>query len=215
MEAAGVAGRPVPKGTWAVLALVGVALYVVLDMVVQLLPPHYSPIRQAESDLGVGPYGWLMSVNFMVRGALTLAAATAIAGAFPAASRPRFGLALLWVFGVGSALLAFFPTDILDDPRLVPHPVATPHGEIHLLLALIAFIAAPFGALLISFRVERAGPLAAVRGAAVTLALLASVALLAMPTLGRYHVGGLAERVFLACVLGWLALLAATARGAA
>ena len=203
-----------PKGRWAMLALVGVPLYVLMDIVVQLLPPHYSPIRQAESDLGVGPYGWLMSVNFLVRGALAIAAATAIAGAFSAAVRPRFGLALLWVFGVCSALLAFFPTDILDDRRLVPHPVATLHGEIHLLLALIAFIAAPLGALLISFRLERAGPLAAVRGAAATLAILAAVALLFLRTFGRHHAGGLDERIFLACVLAWLALLAATARGA-
>jgi len=29
----------------------GIALYVVLDVIAQILPPHYNPISQAESDL--------------------------------------------------------------------------------------------------------------------------------------------------------------------
>ena len=41
-----------------------IILYVVLDVVAQVLPPHYSPISQAESLLAVGPYGYIMTVNF-------------------------------------------------------------------------------------------------------------------------------------------------------
>jgi len=38
------------------VALVGVVLYLVLDAIAQVLPPHYNPLSQAESDLAVGPY---------------------------------------------------------------------------------------------------------------------------------------------------------------
>jgi hypothetical membrane protein len=51
--------------------IVGVILYVVLDAVVQMLPPPYSPISHAESDLAVGPYGYIMAINFANRGILS------------------------------------------------------------------------------------------------------------------------------------------------
>ena len=41
-------------------------------MVAQLLPPHYSPISQAESDLAVGKFGFIMTINFLNRGVLSL-----------------------------------------------------------------------------------------------------------------------------------------------
>jgi hypothetical membrane protein len=52
--------------------LAGIILYLILDMVAQLLPPHYSPISQAESDLAVGQFGYIMAVNFLNRGILSL-----------------------------------------------------------------------------------------------------------------------------------------------
>jgi hypothetical membrane protein len=62
-----VPGRNAPqKQQRAILAftitIVGIAVYVVLNVIAQLLPPHYSPLRQAMSDLAVGPYGWLAFV---------------------------------------------------------------------------------------------------------------------------------------------------------
>jgi len=55
---------------WAVIP--GIVLYLILDVVAQLLPPHYSPITQAESDLAVGKYGFIMTINFLNRGVLSL-----------------------------------------------------------------------------------------------------------------------------------------------
>ena len=40
-----------------IATIIGIVLYLVLDIIAQLLPPHYSFITQAESDLAVGPYG--------------------------------------------------------------------------------------------------------------------------------------------------------------
>lgn len=61
--------------TLALVAIIGIVVYVVIDVIAQLLPPHYNAIIQAESDLAVGPYGFLMTINFVIRGLLSLALA--------------------------------------------------------------------------------------------------------------------------------------------
>jgi hypothetical membrane protein len=84
--------------------IAGIFLYAMLDIVAQLLPPHYSPIHQAESDLAVGPYGIIMRLNFLVRAALSLLVVSALAPALRQA-RPRWGLVLFSIWGghVGTA----------------------------------------------------------------------------------------------------------------
>ncbi len=52
--------------------LSGIILYLILDIVAQLLPPHYNPISQAESDLAVGSFGYIMTINFLNRGILSI-----------------------------------------------------------------------------------------------------------------------------------------------
>jgi len=54
------------------IVLVGIILYAVLDVVAQILPPHYNPISQAESDLAVGKFGLIMTINFVNSGVLSL-----------------------------------------------------------------------------------------------------------------------------------------------
>ena len=54
------------------IVILGIVLYVILDVIAQVLPPHYSPISQAESDLAVGKFGLIMTVNFLNRGVLSL-----------------------------------------------------------------------------------------------------------------------------------------------
>jgi hypothetical protein len=43
------------RRAFATAAMALVALYVLIDIVLQLLPPHYSVVSDAESDLAVGP----------------------------------------------------------------------------------------------------------------------------------------------------------------
>ncbi len=87
--------------TWT---MVGVIVYVVLDSVAQWLPPHYSPIGQAESDLAVGPYGFIMRINFLLRAGVSLGLVAALWTVFRQ-SRPRWGLTLFGIWGVTSGLL--------------------------------------------------------------------------------------------------------------
>lgn len=189
------------------VALAGVVLYVVLDAIAQLLPPHYSPISQAESDLAVGPYGYIMTINFLNRGLLSLEFLFAIlgtarlAGADP--SKFRTGKILFGAWSVGALLLAVFPTD-------VPAMPVSWHGAIHVVVAILAFLGGAFGALSISLGMRRVKALEGVSRLAVPISLLA-VLLCLVELLGPFaaphiaaHFGGLFERLFLGSVLVWM-----------
>ncbi len=195
---------PIPPRARAALTVtvVLIGLYVVLDGVAQLLPPHYNAISQAESDLAVGPYGYVMAANFVVRGVLSLAFLVGLSGATGLLARSRLGAALLAVWGVGAFVLAVSPTDVSATET-------TTHGKVHLLVAFIAFLAAAVGELLLSRRFSEEPRLRPIESAATVLAALSLVALLflfggtVVPYL-LHHVFGLLERVFLAFVLVWI-----------
>jgi len=189
------------------VTLAGIVLYLVLDAVAQSLPPHYSWITQAESDLAVGPYGYVMAVNFINRGVLSLCflfALTLTANSSDTMNRVfRRGGWLFGIWSVGALLLAAFPTDVPATP-------ISWHGAIHLVVAILAFIGGALGAYYLSKGMSGNKPLARAKGVAVPLSYLAG-ALLVEELLGGFvvpHVsaryGGLIERLFLASVLIWV-----------
>lgn len=189
---------------WIVAALV--ILYAVLDIIAQILPPHYSPISQPESDLAVGPYGYIMTANFVNRGILSLIFVYALTKALKLTegdgSRSRGGVFLLGMWGVGALLLAIFPTD-------VPNVPVSWHGAIHLVVAILAFLGGAFGTLLFSLRFGQNKILRNARGFALPIAVIAVVSVFA--TLGSQSiatgVGGLLERIFIGSVLLWMLLV--------
>lgn len=194
------------------VGLIGVFAYVALDAVAQYLPPHYSPISQAESDLAVGPYGYIMTLNFINRGTLSLCFLFAIMLAAnsddTASPRLRRGSWLFAVWSVGALLLAAFPTDVPATP-------VSWHGVVHLAVAVASFLGGASGALYISLGMAGNRTLAKARGIALPLAYL-SVVLCAAEILGGgaapgllAHYGGLIERLFIGSVLLWVAMVSA------
>ena len=181
------------------LVVAGVVIYVALDIVAQSLPPHYNPIKQAESDLGVGPYGWIMSLNFVVRGAIALALFAGLRRTLAPAARPPLAMALLLIWAAGDVLLAVFRTD-------VPPHRATIHGVIHLLVAFIAFVAVALSELILSLRLAADPHWAAIRPFLLGLACAALVTMVALflHVLPRAQITGLIERLFLGLVLLWM-----------
>ena len=182
----------------------------ILDAVAQLLPPHYSPISQAESDLAVGPFGYIMTVNFLNRGLLSLAFLAAFASSTKElghdSPRSRTGIALLGVWSVGAILLAIFPTDVPATP-------VTWHGLIHLVVAVFAFLGGAFGALAVSLHMRKVKALDGISSEALAVACV-SVFLCLLDLLQRSiskalanHYSGLVERLFLGSVLLWIALV--------
>ncbi|HJT56066.1 MAG TPA: DUF998 domain-containing protein [Ktedonobacteraceae bacterium] len=189
----------------ALVTIVGIALYIIIDVIAQLLPPHYNPITQAESDLAVGPYGYLMTINFVIRGVLSLALLIGFMKNTSASERSQAGLVLLGIWAVGAFLLALFPTDIPGSGH------ATLHGRIHLLVAFIAFVSVAIGELLLSLRFSMDERWRSMRTPALTIASLTLIALVlpfAGPFIGLGSIGGVLERLFLGLALLWILLVA-------
>ena len=189
------------------VAILGVVLYGVLDAVAQSLPPHYSPLSQAESDLAVGQYGYVMALNFINRGVLSLCFLYGIMLSARSTGAPdprlRRGVYAFSVWAVGALLLAAFPTDVPATP-------VSWHGAIHLMVAVFAFLGGAIGALYISFGMARNSPFLKAKGVALPIAVVVVVLCVveligggAAPGLfARY--GGLVERLFLGSVLLWV-----------
>jgi hypothetical membrane protein len=169
-------------------------------------------LSQPESDYAVGPYGFLMSFNFVLRGLFSLALVAALYRGLGSQARSRAGLVLLVVWAVGAFLLAVFPTDVGPGrPSL--------SGGVHALVALTAFLCAVVGELLVSLRFAREDRFAALRLPAVVISGLAVPALVAFVVAGFEAEGpglggalgnafGLLKRVFLGLILLWMVVVA-------
>lgn len=195
---------------FAAAAMAGVAVYVVVDVVLQFLPPHYSVLSDAESNLAVGPFGWIMNLNFLGRALTTWCAIAAVTRIPPASAPRRAGVALLAVGGLCSAVLAFFPTDVgAGSPR-----ASTMTGAVHLYVAGVGFVAALAGILVLTRWLRAAPQLKAAYRAAFSLAAITAVGLASLgltAALGE-NLLGLAERICLAGVLGWVLVVCGAIR---
>ena len=77
------------------VAIAGIVAYVLIDVALVFLRPHFSVLHNAESDYGSkGSYAWLMDVNFLLRCGLSLAAVLAIWRFQRGADAVRSGLVL-------------------------------------------------------------------------------------------------------------------------
>lgn len=192
------------------VVVAGVAVYAAIDTALLFLRPQFSLLHSAESDYGsLGNWDWLMDLNFLLRCLLSLAAVRALTLATRVESvtpHLRLGLRLLTIWAVASGLLAFFP----DDPAGTP---ARWHGDVHLVLAFVAFLCVTVGALMVSHAVRSLPRWSSV---ATPLSLLAWSALIPLLLLGRTHLrraslGGFYEKIFLGVELVWLLAAAMTA----
>ena len=129
------------------VGLLGIGLYVAVDIVLRFLRPQYSLVYNAESDYGRGPWSWVMDLNFLLRCALSIALVAALYKTLRMSRQVRVGLGLLVVWAVGSGILAFFADDVEGTPT---------HGSgtVHLAVAVVSFIAMAAGGLVISVKLR-------------------------------------------------------------
>jgi len=197
----------------SLLTIAGVAAWVALVVTVQLLTPGQSALHMGMSGLATGRHGWLMKLAFVVRGLTALALVVAVAGSVPAAALSLPGLVLFAAWGGGSALLACYDTDM-------PGHKPTRRGQAHALIALVAYVAAVAGMILVSLRLRDGGEATAVVARwALLIALLAAVAMVAqlagfaaaarLPAHGLGRYAGLLQRIFIALVMLWTVVVAA------
>ena len=185
------------------LTVAGVAVYLAVDVLLKFLRPGYSLLYNAESDYGRGAWFWVMDLNFLLRCALSLAVAAALARAVRPGSPGRAGLILIRIWAACSGLLAFFADDIEGTPQ---------HGSglVHLALAFIAFCCVAVGTILVSVSL-RSDPAWRPQGSALLVISVAGAAafLLLGSAAGHKHApGGLYERIFLGVELAWFTFAA-------
>src|ERR1700722_6410343 len=200
MQPGYLSGRRITRDL-AWLALAGVAAYAAIDVALAFLRPDYSLLYNAESDYGHGgPWSWLMDLNFLLRCALSLAAAGAIATSAEPGGRVRTGLALLAAWALCSGLLAFFPDDLEGQP-------VRGSGAVHIALAVVAFICVAVAALVITAQLRLGPRWHRMSGVLLAVAIAGAVALVVLGAAGHKHApGGLYERIFLGLELLWIAL---------
>ncbi len=189
---------------WSEGALVGIALYVLIDLVLVFLRPHLSVLHSAESDYASeGRFAWVMDANFVLRCLFSFAVVGALVLTLGELGRAPAGVLLLAVWALASGLLAGFP----DDPAGTKLDTA---GRVHLLLAAIAFLSVLVGTFLTTRVLRTDARFAPVRGLLVWLAVAATAALLllARSRLRPHSLGGLYEKLFLGLELAWFATVA-------
>ncbi len=134
------------------LAAVGGVLFVALFLALHLLKPDLDPSWRPISEYALGPFGWLMTVGFLVLAASCVLLFVAIASqvkTWPG----RVGLAALLLAAIGFLVAGLFPT----DPVTVAPEDMTVTGLIHSIGPVLAD-GIPLAAILVGWCLARRNP---------------------------------------------------------
>jgi hypothetical membrane protein len=188
---------------WPIITVLGIVIYIAIDIVLVFLRPDYSSLHNAESDYGRGPYFWVMDINFLLRCGLSLALVKSIWTTFPKENPIKKTSYWLIAWAISSGLLAFFADNPYGYPKLKS-------GSIHLLLAFVAFISVLAGMILLNmrFRAIKTWHRTANLLIGVTIFTIVSLLLMGHSSFRPHTLGGLYERVFLGSVLLWEGVVA-------
>jgi hypothetical protein len=123
----------------ALLALVGVAGFLLLLTALHFLRPDVNPVVEPMSNYAVGPYRFLFTAADIGYGLAALA--------LTPPGRFYVGLFLLGLYGVSVLLAGFFTIDVGGEATMV--------GTIHNIVGNISFFGFPIAAILLSLGMGR------------------------------------------------------------
>jgi hypothetical membrane protein len=118
-------------------------IYIVVAAAQMFTRDGYDPTRHAVSQLSNGDLGWIQIANFLVTGAMTIAAAVGVRRALGPGKRSAWAAGLLGVYGLGVFCAGIFRADPSDG-----FPPGTPpgmgevswHGLTHFAVAALGFV---------------------------------------------------------------------------
>lgn len=186
---------------WAVIG--SLAYFVAIIALLHALRPDVDAVARVTSEYAVGPYGVLMTSAYFILGLALASLGMGLLRALPASTRLLAGVALLLLAAVAIGVAAFFPVDVGE-----PRPV-TPTGWVHRIAAILVFASITIAPLVLAAPCARARGWEAVArlGRIVgVLGLLGFVSIQAI-LLDR-GLAGAAQRVILALVITWMAVVA-------
>ena len=189
----------IPQCRLSNFALLCLACFIILSVLVHLVNPAFNPLQQMLSEYVLGAYGILLSFALLSLGLGSLALWSGLRRSLSPSRWMRTGLALLLVWAVGTCVAGLFPT----DPGGIP---VSANGIIHGLAASLAFFSFIVAALCLSIHFRREAHWRSVSAPA----LFISVVL--FPLLGFFslpdHLRGGGEKLFVAVVVIWLTITA-------
>jgi hypothetical membrane protein len=195
-----------PVTRWLALAgVVGPILFLSVLTILGFLRPGYSQIRQAGSDLGIGPNAWILNLSFVITGLLLIAFAIG----FFLLMRQVLGrgwrrtcLVLLILSGTGWIIAGIFT----EAPATV-----TLHWALGVPLAflsplVVCFIVGRQWRRVSEWRGYGRYSLLTALGVVVFYLLTYAFFIPSSPLSG-IHIGGLLERVLILVVLAWYVVI--------
>lgn len=179
-------------------------------LVLGAIRPDYNPLVVPDSNLELGPGGWMQITNYIVTGALLLAFTVGVRRLLRTGHGSTWGPILLGSYGL--TFVAIGP--VLPDPSLGYPPGAsgelTVHGAIHSLLGLVQFTSLTVACFVLARRDEAFASRGWSRYSKATGLLVATsyVAFALTAKLVDGGPAGLIERIGLIASGIWIVLLA-------
>jgi hypothetical membrane protein len=182
---------------YAICGIIAPILFALLVIVESFLRPGYSQIYNFISDLGVGPYGIIQNINFIIFGILSIGLALGLRGGLPAPQGRalKAGVWLVIIFGLSIIGAGIFPEDYLSQ---VPHNLVSALGFITIIAAQLLIWRGLRGA-------DSAG-WGRYRKYSLISGLLSIILLLVLRVAIGGDYQGIAQRAFLAVPWIWIAV---------
>ena len=202
------AGRSRSAAFLALLAIVGMAYYLLSVVAVHLLRPDIDPVSEPVSYYAVGPYGFFVGIAIFALGVGSLALTLGLRLGIAPPGRSRVGLLLLALYGVGQLGVALFSIDA--------ESAQTTTGLVHNIAGNISFFCFPPAVILLSLDMGKDERWRSLKRPALALSLVVLVGAI-MVLVSANVVGGfgIAQRLFLLATVLWMLLAAIRLRSRA
>lgn len=194
----------------ALIAIGGIAYFVVAVVVLHVLRPEFNPVNHAVSNYAIGPYGYLMTVAFYALALSVFALALGLARSMVLTRRARLTVLLLNIASVGMIVMGIFPGDVH-----ALHPPATITGVVHWTTAGVSFSSIMIAAFLLSNCFKTDERWQAFQRSTLVLAIAMVVALLVYGVMALIGWIGIGQRIYISVSLMWMLLMAVWLRSIA
>ena len=185
----------------ALLAIVGIADFLLSIAVLHFVRPDVNPVLEPMSNYAVGPHGFLLTAADIGGGLAALALTFGLYLGIAPPGRSYVGYFLLGLYGVSVLLAGIFPIDVGGE--------ATTVGAIHNIVGNIAFFGFPVAVILLSLGMGKDERWRSFRRTA--LALAGVVVLTVILTMVGFNIGigfGVTQRIANVATMLWMLVVA-------
>ena len=184
----------------ALLAIVGVADYLLNLTALHFLRPDVNPVVEPISTYGSGAYAFLFTTVMLGSAVAALALTLGLYLGMVLSARAYSGLLFLGLYGASELLSGLFPMDVGAE--------ATLNGTIHYVVGNLSFFGFPIAVILLSLAMGKDERWRSLRGTA--LAVSVAVVLTVILTIVGSNIGlfGATQRIANVTGLVWMLLVA-------